>query len=144
VFQRSIQLIDDELVGVVGTHHPLADRDQITPENFIDTDYVTYSTTPEDGFEFDGFLGPAGVVPATITRVESISAIAAFVAVTQRVTILCRRAVPKRPDLRTLTLAPTPPAPTWTMTVTDSHLSQAIETTVNLIATRWSSSNDAN
>jgi DNA-binding transcriptional LysR family regulator len=135
--------VDDDLVDVVRTHHHLADHDQLGPQAFADTDYVTYSTTPEDGFEFDGLLGPASVAPATITRVEPISAIAVFLAATRRVSILCRKAAPTRPDLRILALTPTPPTPSWTMTVTDRHLSPAIETSVNLIATRWSSSHDA-
>lgn len=137
-FPRSIELGADQLVAVVGTHHRFADRAELTPEGFAETDYVTYSTTPEDGFEFEEFFGPGGVVPTTITRVESVSAVAEFIATTHRITILCHKAVPKRRGLRSLPLTPPPRRPAWTMTVTDTSLSPLVEGTIALIAAHWS------
>ncbi len=136
-FPRSIDLGDDELVGVVGTHHPLAARDELHAGDFAGSRYVTYSTTPEVGFEHDTFLGPAGVVPTSIARVESMSAILDLVATTARVSILCRRAISPRDDIRLLPLVPPPDRLGWTLTVVETPLPPAVERTVELIVRQW-------
>ena len=64
----------DPLVAVAATSHPFALRSALTPEDFVDADYVTYGTTPQPGFEHATFFAPRDVCgPRRILRIESTS-----------------------------------------------------------------------
>ena len=141
---RVVELLDDQLVGVVAMNHALSDRSELEPADFNGARYVTFSTTPEDGFEYSSFLGPAGVIPTDIVRVETISGILELVAATDRVTILCRQAVSNRHDVRCVPLKPAPPTMTWTMTVTEVGLVESVERTLGVLAERWHTLDQAN
>lgn len=113
------QLFDDELVGVVGTAHPLRDRSALTPDDFAGADYVTYSTTPQAGFEQATFLGPASAFPRRILRLESVTAIAGLIAATTWCSILPSWMVDTRSGVIAIPLEPAPPPIAWSLVQRD-------------------------
>ncbi len=112
-------LLDDHLVGVVGEPSPLRDRSALTPDDFADADYVTYSTTPRAGFERATFLGPAGAFPQRILRLESVTAIARLIAPTTWCSILPSWMVDTRSGVTTIPLEPAPPPIAWSLVQRD-------------------------
>lgn len=109
------KLFDDDLVAVVGTDCPLAARDVLTPEDFTGASYVTYSTTPQDEFEYATFFAPRQVWPGRILRVESVMAIMELVAAGPWLSVLPRWAVAPRHGVVVVALDPKPPAISWSL-----------------------------
>lgn len=109
------RLFDDDLVAVVGTGHPLASHDVLAPEDFIGASYVTYSTTPQDGFECATFFAPRQIWPGRMLRVESVVAIIELVAAGPWLSILPRWTVPAGHGVVALPLNPNPPAISWSL-----------------------------
>jgi LysR family transcriptional regulator for metE and metH len=116
---ESRHLFDDELVAVVSTQSDLANRTAVTPDDLRGTRYVTFGTTPEEGFEYRNFLAPHNVTVDNILRVESTQAIINIVAATKRVSILSRWAVPANPGVAAIPLEPPPPAISWSLATGD-------------------------
>jgi LysR family transcriptional regulator for metE and metH len=119
VAPRSHPLFDDQLVAVVSTTHPLAQRTVLTPDDFVDADYVTYSTTPQAGFENATFFAPRRVWPKRILRIESISALLDVVAAGLWTSVLPRWTVPTGPSIVTIPLDPPPPPISWSLVTRD-------------------------
>jgi DNA-binding transcriptional LysR family regulator len=115
VAPRSHPLFDDQLVAVVSTTHPLAQRAALTPDDFVDADYVTYSTTPQAGFEHATFFAPRRVWPKRILRIESISTLLDVVAVGLWTSVLPRWTVPTGRSIVTIPLDPPPPPISWSL-----------------------------
>ena len=83
----------DELVLCVAPRHRLASRRSIEAADLADEAFLTYNPRPTPGFEFDRFIGPAGIYPRTVTVVEQTNAIAELVAADAGVSILSRWAL---------------------------------------------------
>lgn len=113
--RRVHPLFDDALVAVVSETSPWAERDALTPEDFVDADYVTYSTIPQEGFENSTFFAPRRVWPKRILRVESISAILDLVAAGRWRSILPRWTVTPGRGVAPIALDPSPPPITWSL-----------------------------
>jgi LysR family transcriptional regulator for metE and metH len=115
VAPRAHPLFDDPLVAVVANTHPLAQRAALTPEDFVDADYATYSTTPQEGFEHATFFAPRRVWPKRILRLESISALLDVVAAGLWTSVLPRWTVPAGRGIVTIPLDPSPPPISWSL-----------------------------
>jgi LysR family transcriptional regulator for metE and metH len=81
-------LFEEPLAAFVPPDDPLAARDALVPADFAARTYLTYGDMPEAGFEFERFFRPAGAYPQQIVRIESVSAILAFVEAGAGVSIL--------------------------------------------------------
>ena len=92
-----VDLFDDELVLVMATDHPMADRRWVQADELVDQTYLTYNPEPTPGFEYDRFIRPAEIYPRVVTVVEQTSAITELVAAGLGVSILSRWAL--RPAL---------------------------------------------
>ena len=115
VAPRFHPLFDDQLVGVVSSSHPLAQRATLTPHDFVDADYVTYSTTPQAGFEHATFFAPRRVWPRRILRIESISVLLDVVATGVWTSVLPLWTVPASRRIVTIPLDPPPPPISWSL-----------------------------
>jgi len=111
----SLPLFDDPLVAVISTAHPLAHRAALTPEDFVDADYVTYGTAPLSGFEYETFFAPHRVWPKRILRIESISALLDVVGASLWTAVLPRWTVPPGHAVVTIPLDPSPPPISWSL-----------------------------
>lgn len=89
----AVPLFADELVLLTHPEHHLAGRHWIEPQALRDETYLTYSRTPEPGFEYERFIRPSGVFPRVVTYVELTGAIAELVAAGFGVSILSRWAM---------------------------------------------------
>ena len=87
------QLVDDDLVGVVATGDPAADRGELCPADVAETYYLTAGETPTHGFEHSEFMVPAGVEPREVVRIESAAVVLRMIAAGRGITILPRLAV---------------------------------------------------
>lgn len=129
--------LNDSLVGVVGSASPLRDRSTLAPDDFTGTDYATYSTTPQAGFEQSTFLGPASAFPQRIVRLESVTAIASLIATTTWCSILPSWMVDTRSGVITIPLEPAPPPIAWSLVQRDltseARRSDAADQLVNLL-----------
>ncbi|HEY0521339.1 MAG TPA: LysR family transcriptional regulator [Ilumatobacteraceae bacterium] len=119
VAPRSHPLFDDHLVAVVSSKHPLAQHAEVTADEFADADYVTYSTTPQAGFEHATFFAPRQVWPKRILRIESIAVLLDVVANSLWTSVLPRWIVPASPSIVTIPLEPTPPPISWSLVTRD-------------------------
>jgi len=102
---------EDELVCIVHPHHPCAARRRATAGDIVDDPYLAHSLTPQRGFEFETFFRPARQVPAYIARIESLSAIVAFVAAGAGVSIQPRSAIEPVVAVRKIMALPLSPKP---------------------------------
>jgi DNA-binding transcriptional LysR family regulator len=130
-------LFNDNLVGVVGSASPFRDRRTLAPGDFASADYVTYSTTPQAGFEQATFLGPASTFPHRILRLESVTAITSLIATTTWCSILPKWMVDTRAGVITIPLDPAPPPIAWSLVqrdlTGDARRSNAADQLVNLL-----------
>jgi len=106
-------LFDDQLVGVVGPTNPLAAKSHLTPADFHDSKYASYSTTPQEGFELDGFLSPHEAIPGHLAEYESVATLLDVIAQGPRISILPRFVIPPDPAVEVRPLTPEPPPVTW-------------------------------
>ncbi|MEM7092115.1 MAG: LysR family transcriptional regulator [Actinomycetota bacterium] len=81
-------LFDDELVLITAPGHRLAKRDRVDAEDLVDETYLTYSSRPTPGFEYDRFIRPSGTYPRVARVVPQTSAISELVAAGAGVSIL--------------------------------------------------------
>jgi len=77
---KRARIADEELVCILHPKHSCAARPCITAADIVGDTYFAHALTPQRGFEFETFFRPARQVPAYIARIESLSAIIAFVA----------------------------------------------------------------
>ena len=115
VAPRARPLFDDPLVAVVANTHPLAQRESLTAEDFVDADYAASSTTPQEGFEHETFFAPRRVWPKRILRLESMSALLDVVAAGRWASVLPRWTVPAGRSIVTIPLEPSPPPISWSL-----------------------------
>ncbi len=132
---RSHPLFDDQLVAVVSTTHPLAQRAALTADDFVDADYVTYSTTPQAGFEHATFFAPRRVWPKRILRIESISALLDVVAFGLWTSVLPRWTVPAGRSIVTIPLDPPPPPISWSLITRDLDASPLLDRAASHLTT---------
>lgn len=81
-------LFDYEPVFVASPGHPLAAREFVTAEDFIDQTLITYPVPPERLDVFTELLFPAGVTPQAIRQVELTAMILILVASQRGVAVL--------------------------------------------------------
>lgn len=86
-------IAEDELVCIMSPAHPCAVRGRTTAADIVGDTYFAHALTPQRDFEFETFFRPARQAPAYIARIESLSAIVAFVAAGSGVSIQPRSAI---------------------------------------------------
>jgi LysR family transcriptional regulator for metE and metH len=96
-------LFDDELVLVTAPGHPLARRNHAPLEAIGEEHLFTYTTASRRSVVFDDILGPAGVQPRQVTRLQLTEAIIELVAAGLGVTIMARWAVQPAVQARAVT-----------------------------------------
>ncbi len=127
-------LFDDGLVAIVSKDSDLARRQTLGPEDFEGCHYVTFGTTPEDGFEYTSFLRPHNVSVDHILRVESTRAITDIVASSGRVSILSRWGIPPDSNVATIPLDPPPPPIRWSLASGPLHDDTSITATLEVLS----------
>lgn len=85
-----LPLFRDDLIAIMATDHPLADRTSITAEDFKTYNLITYSTDRAVGWEYDRFFAPASILPRRMITVELIEAIVELVRSGYGISILQR------------------------------------------------------
>lgn len=65
----------DPLVVLMAPDHRLAAKPYITADDMAEERYITYSTVPEPGFEWEMVFRPAGVSPQRVSQVQMPEAI---------------------------------------------------------------------
>ena len=103
---QSFHLARDPLVAIMAPDHPLAAKPYIVAEDLREERYITYSLTPEPGFEWESFMRPANVIPRRVSRVQLPEAIIDLVRAGFGVSILSSWAV--EPEVNNGTLAARP------------------------------------
>lgn len=88
-----IPAIDDELVLIAEPNHWLSQLEYVEPYHLADETYLTYSSRPTPGFEYDQFIRTGVEYPRLVTVVPQTSAITELVAAGVGVSILCRWAL---------------------------------------------------
>jgi len=83
----------DELAAVVGSDHPAAERGELTVDDVVNAVYLTAGHTPRSGFEHHEFMAPAGALPGSLVRIESVSQILHLVAGGHGITVQPRLAL---------------------------------------------------
>jgi LysR family transcriptional regulator for metE and metH len=126
-------VFDDDLVAIVSKDSELANRRTLSPQDFDGCHYVTFGTTPEDGFEYTNFLRPHNVVADHILRVESTRAITDIVASSNRMSILSRWGIPRHSNVTQIPLDPPPPPIGWSVAVGPLHDDTAVAATVAVL-----------
>jgi LysR family transcriptional regulator, regulator for metE and metH len=96
-------LFVDELVALVSSASPLADKPFVTARDLAAQTYVTYSSTPEPGLEYERLFRPAGVSPQRFVQVGLTEAVIEMVRANYGVSVLSRWALGAaldQPDLK--------------------------------------------
>jgi LysR family transcriptional regulator for metE and metH len=104
-------IAQDELVGIVRRNHICAKRGRMVAAEIVDDPYLAHALTPQRGFEFENFFRPARQVPRYIARIESLTAIIAFVAAGSGVSIQPRSAIGQAAATGTIIAVPLSPKP---------------------------------
>lgn len=86
-------LFVDELVALVSSASPLAQKPFVTAKELAEQTYVTYSSTPEPGLEYERLFRPAGVAPQRFVQVGLTEAVIEMVRADYGVSVLSRWAV---------------------------------------------------
>lgn len=89
----STRLFRDEMLALVPTGHPFTNREFLTAADFKEETYITNSTVPERGREYDLLFKPEGVTPQKVHQVAFIDAILEMVQANMGVTIMNRWAL---------------------------------------------------
>ena len=128
-------LFDDGLVAVAATSHPFAMHSSLTPDDFVDADYVTYGTTPQPGFEHATFFAPRRVWPRRILRIESTSVLLDIVAAGVWTSVVPRWCVPADLGVVMIPLDPAPPPISWSLATRDLHDNPLVAEAAQRLAT---------
>lgn len=121
-------LADDELVGVVPIGHPLAARPWLSPSDFEQEPFVTYSAVLERGQEVEHFFLPAGIFPRNLISVGAADYACSLVAGGFGVSILSRWFVERhsaRNALQLIRLGERGVACTWRATIRKTDAEQS-------------------
>jgi len=89
----STRLFDDELVALVSRANPLALRPFLTARELAGQTFVTYSSTPEPGLEYERLFRPAGIMPQRFVQVGLTEAVIEMVRANYGVSVLSRWAL---------------------------------------------------
>lgn len=84
----STPLFEDRLVGVFPPSAADVPGGAVAAQTFEALRYLAFQYHPAHGFEYERFFQPAGIVPRTINRVESVVAILTMVSAGYGVSIL--------------------------------------------------------
>lgn len=133
-------LFEDELVAILSPRHALAAKPVLEPDDFAEDDYITYSVTPEPGYEYDRVFRRAARPPRRDRRVEQIEAIVEMVKAGFGLSILTRWAM--EPHLRAGTLLCKRVTEnglqiTWSMLTRSDHGARAPAALVAGILAEW-------
>jgi LysR family transcriptional regulator, regulator for metE and metH len=91
-------LFEDEMVAVMGPHHPLAASATLTPRQLAAETLILYAIPLTASDVFQRFLRPAGLVPARVVNVELTEAIVELVRAGQGIAVMASWAV--APEVR--------------------------------------------
>lgn len=83
-------LFEDEMVALVPKNHPLCKKEFLTVNDFSNETYITTSTVPERGREYELFFKPEGDTPYKVIQVGFIDAILELVQAGMGLTIMNR------------------------------------------------------
>lgn len=114
-------IADDRLMAVVRMDHPANARGRLDPADVAAATYVTAGDRPQHGFEHHAFFEPAGVMPASLRKVESLAMVLRLMRMHEAVTVQPLLALDDA-DLDGLAVVPLagPPIPVrWTLVVRD-------------------------
>lgn len=133
------RLCADELVGIVRSDHPAADRGRLAPADIVDAWYLTAGDRPTRGFEHHQFFEPAGVRPYRLRKVESLAMILRLIRSFGGVTVQPALALPSvgLHDLAVVPLLDTTIGIDWRLAVRDdpdddvTHIANAIRSLVS-------------
>lgn len=64
-----LELLNDELVTLVATSHPLAAKPYLMPKDFLEVNYITHSRKIEESAFYETFLKPHHVLPKKVTYI---------------------------------------------------------------------------
>ncbi|KAA3623180.1 MAG: LysR family transcriptional regulator [Proteobacteria bacterium] len=103
---RWLRLANDPLVAIMAPSHPMAERDFVTADDFVNERYITYSLEPEPGFEWTRLFRSARQRPRRISVVGVPEAIVDLVRAGLGVSILSQWAVQPEIDDGTLVARP--------------------------------------
>lgn len=88
-----LPLIEDELVAVLPSAHPLAAKSALSAMDFHGQPFIR--TSAGSGPRIDAFLARGSAVPKTLFRFEQLSSITGFVVQGNAITIAARLALPE-------------------------------------------------
>jgi DNA-binding transcriptional LysR family regulator len=92
---ETVPLVQDQLVALIPTQHPLAQRTSIRGQDLQGEPFIR--TTAGSGAQIDRFLAEAGAQPQTVYQFEQMSSMLGFVAQGHAVAIAARLAIPETP-----------------------------------------------
>ncbi|MCR9257068.1 MAG: LysR family transcriptional regulator [Alphaproteobacteria bacterium] len=101
-----LRLGADPLVAVMAPDHPLATKPYVEAHEIAEERYITYTSRPVSGFEWEQFFRPGGIAPQRVSHLESPEAILDLLRAGYGVSILSRWAV--SPEVAAGTLAAVP------------------------------------
>jgi LysR family transcriptional regulator, regulator for metE and metH len=134
---RLQRLFDDEMRAVVAANHPLADRDQLSAEDFADVHLVLYDTYDPMRTPVIPLPVPAGAQPARVTTVPVVTDLMIeMVASGDHISILPSWIIApylERYDLTTLQVGTTPIARTWYCATRHRQSTEAIDVLSGLV-----------
>ena len=105
-----LPLFEDQLIAFMLPGHPWADKEYITPKDFINESLIMYSVADQHSTILKEFLKPAGVLPKKLLRLQLTEAIVEMVKAGVGVGILAEWAVKpyaEREEVKILPLRPT-------------------------------------
>ncbi|MCB2000842.1 MAG: LysR family transcriptional regulator [Rhodoferax sp.] len=117
-------LFEDDLVALVSSAHPLAARSFVTARDLAGQTYITSSTTPEPGLEYERLFRPARVEPEHFLQVGLTEAVIEMVRVNRGVSVLSRWALPavmEDPELRLIRVTRAGLSVRWHAAMRKSH-----------------------
>lgn len=74
-----LRLFDDEMVALVRSDHPWADRDFVSARHFADEHLIGYDVSIQDAVFSQKILTPAGVAPKSVVHLPTTDAIISMV-----------------------------------------------------------------
>jgi LysR family transcriptional regulator for metE and metH len=98
-------LFRDEMVGIVGSNHPLSSRTFLSAEDFRDEHLILYSS-PQENRAVQQVIGSTGVTPRRVSSVQLTEAIVELVKAGVGVGVLSRWAVAPQLASRSLCAIP--------------------------------------
>ena len=69
------ELFTDDVIALIPIHHPLANKQYLTPEDFIEETYITHSKVLQESIFFEQFLRPKQITPKKVMFIQLTEAV---------------------------------------------------------------------